>query len=540
MMNKKIKILDCTLRDGGYYCGWDFSQEIVLEYIHAMNAARVDVVEIGFRLPKSDSFMGAFAFCDDEFLKGLPIAPSIELSVMINLKDFISKESINHSLVDVIFSEKSKSRVDLVRIASGWGEFALAKGLLSILKKKGYKTALNLMQCGGRDPKEVAEKFSIFSESTDIDVLYFADSIGNIRPNDIPNLLLEIKKVWKGEIGIHAHDNLENALPNALVAIDSGVTWIDSTVLGMGRGAGNTKTENLLLELFQRGLTQYDYQAVFPLVLGRFADLQKKYAWGSTLLYRLSALYNIHPSYAQVLLASVHHDAHQLVSIMEGLKEIRASSFNENLLSDAVRVAHRSSSGDWDPESTIRGKEILIIASGPGAQKYKEAITSFIIKRRPYVLSLNITDAIRPDLIDAYAACHPIRLLSDLEQYNDLEKPLILPRDSLSEEMLDKIKNHRICNFGLRVEKDKFEVSKTGCVLPSPLVVAYALSIATAAGSKRVLLCGFDGYESSDPRQEEMNEIINLYNRIENRPSIIAVTPTTYSLEKSSIFYPEL
>ena len=74
-----------------------------------------------------------------------------------------------------------------------------------------------------------------------IKILYFADSLGSLKPKDIRMIVSQIKKNWKGEIGIHTHDNLGKALDNTLEAIKLGVTWVDSTVTGMGRGPGNSK-----------------------------------------------------------------------------------------------------------------------------------------------------------------------------------------------------------------------------------------------------------------------------------------------------------
>ena len=81
------------------------------------------------------------------------------------------------------------------------------------------------------------------------DVLYFADSLGAMDSEDVSKCIKLIKKNWNGEIGIHTHNNLGKAVSNSISAIKNGVTWVDSTVTGMGRGPGNSETEYMLIEM---------------------------------------------------------------------------------------------------------------------------------------------------------------------------------------------------------------------------------------------------------------------------------------------------
>ena len=117
------------------------------------------------------------------------------------------------------------------------------------LKNLGYKVCLNIMQISSMDSKAIAiASKNIFSWKC-IDVLYFADSFGNLEPESIESIISVMSSQWKGDLGIHTHDNLGLALSNTLRALDEGVTWLDSTVTGMGRGPGNARTEELAIEL---------------------------------------------------------------------------------------------------------------------------------------------------------------------------------------------------------------------------------------------------------------------------------------------------
>ncbi len=89
MKNKKLKILDCTLRDGGYYNNWDFDHELVELYLKSMKEASIDVIEIGFRSPPKQSFMGPYVYSMDDYLETLPLPKDILVGVMINTGDAI-------------------------------------------------------------------------------------------------------------------------------------------------------------------------------------------------------------------------------------------------------------------------------------------------------------------------------------------------------------------------------------------------------------------------------------------------------------------
>src|SRR3989338_2824405 len=118
--NMGVQILDCTLRDGGYYCDWDYEDSTVSRYLDAVVGAGVSVVEVGFRSKSNakDGFMGKFKFCPERVLKPLFQKRSIRVAVMIDGKNFISDKKIDDRNLDVLFNKKPESLVDLVRVTT--------------------------------------------------------------------------------------------------------------------------------------------------------------------------------------------------------------------------------------------------------------------------------------------------------------------------------------------------------------------------------------------------------------------------------------
>ena len=136
---KKIKILDCTLRDGGYYNNWDFSIDLINDYLKAMPMAGVDYVELGFRSLYKSTFKGAYAYTKDEFLESLKIPKKLKVAVMVNASDLLNygtKDPIKNA--KLLFSRKRIQEVNLVRIAAHHHEIKKILKVINFLKRYGY------------------------------------------------------------------------------------------------------------------------------------------------------------------------------------------------------------------------------------------------------------------------------------------------------------------------------------------------------------------------------------------------------------------
>ena len=126
------------------------------------------------------------------------------------------------------------------------------------------------------------------------DVLYFA-SLGAMDMNAFKDCIESLRSHWKGELGIHAHNNLGKAVANSLAAIQGGVTWIDSTITGMGRGPGNSETEYILIEMqkfSKKNLIFCQLQANKKL----FRTFKLRYKWDQTHFFT-AGKHSIHPTF---------------------------------------------------------------------------------------------------------------------------------------------------------------------------------------------------------------------------------------------------
>jgi 4-hydroxy 2-oxovalerate aldolase len=534
--NNSLVTLDCTLRDGGYYNSWDFDEKIVSRYLQSIGTAGVDVIEIGFRLPPKGKFLGAFAYSTDHCLRKLTLPESSLLAVMTNAKDFISYDGGVKQAVKDMFDKAENSPLSIVRICSHFEGVKDSKAITEELKALGYQVCFNLMQVTEKTPDELAHVTKEIASWGTVDVFYFADSLGAMNTADVQKTVETIQKEWKSAIGIHAHDNKGQALSNTTAAIDCGVQWLDGTVLGMGRGAGNTPIEYLLLKLKEKGYDKYDPESVFIIAMEDFKKLQTEYGWGSNLLYYLSASYGIHPTYVQEMISALHYDSHQILEALKTLKKWGANAYSQDHLREAMLGGVSFTEGTWSAKDWVKGRDVLIIGAGPNARAHSSALVDFIDVCKPYVISLNSEPNIPSEKIDTYAVCHYTRLMTELDRYTDFACPVLMPHGILSETIKKKISGLSILDYGIHVKSHTFEMKKKSCTIPGFLVAPYVFAAATVGGAKRIFLAGFDGYGPGDPRQEEMAEVIGLYKANKKAAELIALTPSTYDIEHSSVY----
>ena len=177
-----------------------------------------------------------------------------------------------------------------------------------------------------------------------------------------------------------------------------------------------------------------------------------------------------------------------------------------------------------------------MVSSGPKFTEYKKEIEKYIIKNKPFVIALNTSVKINKKFIDLYVACNPLKLLADADLYKSIKSPLALPASLLSEKLNKKFKKIKILDFGIGLKNNSFKFFKQCSYIPKLYTVAYALSIAASGRAKKILLAGFDGYERTDRRQKMVDEILSTYSSSRGSRPIIAVTPSSYSVEKKSIY----
>ncbi|MCS5489178.1 aldolase catalytic domain-containing protein [Algoriphagus limi] len=280
-----IKLLDCTLRDGGYYTNWDFDKTLVDQYVAAMEALPVSYLELGYRSLPQKGYYGEYFYSPVDRLKALKeMAPNTGFALMIDEKN------ADPQVIPQLF-KPLQGICEMVRMAVAPNKIADAIVLAQILKDLGFLVAVNIMYIS--KIKLEARFFDQVNQGEGfVDFLYLVDSYGGIMPKEVGEKIRMAKENTPFTIGFHGHNNMELALANSYTAMQNGAGMIDATVTGMGRGAGNLKTE-LILTYLQ---AQLDWRVDFSQlshILPFFEEMQRNYGWGTNLPYMISGAYSL-------------------------------------------------------------------------------------------------------------------------------------------------------------------------------------------------------------------------------------------------------
>lgn len=215
-----MKILDCTLRDGGYYTNWDFSSEVVKTYIETTNKLPVDYLEVGYRNKPTKEYMGKFGYTPVSILKKLRKSSNKKLAVMLNEKSTLP-EDLDELLTPI------KGLTDMVRLAVDPKNFERAVVLAKAVKAMGFEVAFNTMYMS-KWSTEYKGFLDNLSEINGVaDLFCMVDSFGGITPSEVRDITAKVKANTTSAVGFHGHNNLQLGLINTMTAIKCGVDFVD-------------------------------------------------------------------------------------------------------------------------------------------------------------------------------------------------------------------------------------------------------------------------------------------------------------------------
>ena len=281
--NTTMKLLDCTLRDGGYYTNWNFSSDIVEMYLQTVSKLPISYVEIGYLSDVKDN-NGPFYhlnYNSISFAKKI-LRKDQKVYAMVNTKEIKNIKQLTSIIA------KTKGSIDGVRFAVDPHKVIKFLKILDPVKKKFPKISfnINLMYLSKWHMNLNFSKKIINLLSKKVDVISIVDSFGSMLPQDIKNFLKKIN-YEKKNMGCHFHNNCGLALASTLTALDNGCNFADSTFLGMGRGAGNAATE-LLLALKSPKNSKISSFEINNLI-EKIEVLKGNLKWGSSFSYAFAA-----------------------------------------------------------------------------------------------------------------------------------------------------------------------------------------------------------------------------------------------------------
>lgn len=290
----EIRVVDCTLRDGGLVNDFFFTDEFVKELYQANIRSSVDYMEFGYKASKElfdVKKFGKWKFCDDKDIRAVvgDNKTDMKIAVMADVGrcDF-RKDILN----------KKDSPIDLVRIATYINTIPAAVEMIEDCTKKGYETTVNIMAVSKSNDVDIDAALELLCQSS-VGTIYLVDSYGSLYPEQVRRLCdkyLDVAEKYGKKVGIHAHNNQQLAFANTTEAIIKGVSYLDATVSGLGRGCGNCPSE-LLLGFLKN--PKYRINPLLKFVEDHILPLRESgVVWGYDVPYLLTGIMNQHPKTA--------------------------------------------------------------------------------------------------------------------------------------------------------------------------------------------------------------------------------------------------
>ncbi len=500
-----MKILDCTIRDGGYYTNWDFNKDLVKIYLESLNNLPIEYLEVGYRSPKLKNYYGEYYYCPIYVLESIKKTSNKKLVIILNEKDI----KIEH--IDALLSP-CKEIITMVRLAIDPQNLDRAIVLAEKIKSMGFEIGFNVMYMSKWKGQN-----QFLSELKHIngvaDIFYMVDSYGGIYPEQVKETFEIVRSQTTVPIGFHGHNNLELALINSLTAIDCGAEMIDATITGMGRGAGNLKTELLLTALNARDGLTIDFNALAD-VTASFSKLQLEYGWGTNLPYMVSGANSLPQKDVMEWITKRFYSINSILRALNNQK-------------DKVKDNEQFPVFSQDKKY----KKVIIIGGGHSAVEHQEAIKQMVST------SENIC------MIHASSRHALIYKALNVNQYfclvgnegNRLEK-IFSDLGNFNGQCILPAYPRKMGTYVPKIISEKvFELIKvTFTDNLNDTHTAIALECCIELGAEQIYFAGYDGYAGQNLNQREidlLNENESLFQAFKKSTNkqLVSLTPTIYN-----------
>lgn len=476
-----IKLVDCTLRDGGYINNWNFGFETIKEIVKKLVSSKIDAIEIGFfKNVNYNKNQTIFSSVSDikEFIT--PKDNNIQYIAMLDMSDPFPIEKIE---------KYDGSSIDAFRIIFKKNKIHEAAKYCEQIQKLGYKVFIQLVGTDSYTESELINAISLFNPLNP-NIFSIVDTFGVIKKKMFMQYVNIANKFLNPNIalGYHSHNNLQQAFGNAEALTELTLDrdlYIDACVFGMGRGAGNLNLELFAEYMNENFKTAYRIEPILEIIDEYLNEIFQKNFWGYSLPFYLSASTGSHPYYA-----SFYADKGTLTlkSFRELLKSIPiddrrnfSTDKAEHYYSEYLQNYIDDKNTLHQLKSSFENKNILILAPGMSLESNIDLIENYVYINKPIVISVNfISDQIKSDFVFS----------SNIRRYRKLNINKQI-KTIITSNIREKVEYDYMVNFS------SFACEKNDIIDNSGIML---LNLLVYLNVKNVVLVGFDGYSSDNQR----------------------------------------
>lgn len=486
-----IKLLDCTLRDGGYINQWKFGKENICGILQRLSQSDIDLIECGFltELCKNENYT---LFSDaDELNQYIPSPnPNTMYVAMIAIGEKeIHPDKICDAKDTILDGIRLTFHLDQAKKAFEWAE---------LLKKKGYQVFIQPVGS------------ACYTDETILDLLkkvntlapyafYIVDTLGAMSIKDMMHMLHLIDKNLNPNIalGYHSHNNLQLSFANAQNMAEFGfkrTILIDCSVYGMGRGAGNLCTELMMDYLKKSRDAQYDVIPILEIVDNYLMTIYLKHPWGYSVAYFLASTFSCHPNYVSYLLTKQNMQVHTIRSLLQQIPQKCRLEYHPEIIENIYRMYQMNSIDDSKEVTRLRkllkGKSILMLAPGKSIKSKHKQIDTYRKKHHPFVIATNFIPNVPVDLY----------FIANQKRYERIRDSLPLEQTIFTSNIKDLPQDAHVISYSELLNSSRTIFDSSGLML---------LKLLIRAKVKQVSIAGMDGFRIHPQENYFENQFIH-------------------------------
>lgn len=473
-----IKILDCTLRDGGYVNNWHFGRKAIETMLFNLSKSNTDIIECGFLTNKT--YDPDYSLYNSVEQLNELVSSDSSMNTMYVAMIAIGEREIN----PVLLSDADSTVLDGIRLTFHPNEIDLAFEWAEIIKSKGYKLFMQPVGTTNYTDKQFLDLLERINKLEPY-AFYIVDTLGVMYEKDLIRQVFLVDNNLKPSIslGYHSHNNFQLAFSNAQALSQYNTKRniiIDCSANGMGRGAGNLCSE-LFMDYLNRTFSKnYDVLPVLEIVDRYLIPISLSNPWGYNSAYFLSASNNCHPNYSSYLMAKHSLSMPAIGSILKQIPQNEKRFFNKALIEKIYQDYQSNAVDDIEILDRLRkkldGKNVLVISPGSTVKSEKGSILKYISKKKPFVISVNfIPDYIKPNIV----------FVGNAIRCSELEDKLNLKKTVFTSNIKNLPKKAVCINYPELINATDDASDSSGLMV---------LKLLKKASVKSVALAGYDGF----------------------------------------------
>lgn len=524
-----IKILDCTLRDGGYINDWRFGKKEIKQIINHLDKAKIEIIEVGFLTDIAHTDEQSLFYNSNEVDKVCTDVKNSKIAAMIALGE---KE-----IDPAVLPPKSETKLDIVRITFHRTEEEIGKAIsfAKCLMEKGYKVCMQPIGTSAYSDDALLDLINRINELSPY-ALYLVDTLGAFYNDDILRLvyLVDHNLAPQIKLGFHSHNNLQMSFSNAqkILELHSNRDFIiDSSLFGMGRGAGNLCTE--LISKYTNSISKSSYGLVYihEAIENYIYPIYIENQWGYNVHYYMAATHKCHPSYASYLMNKQTLTMNEVNLLLQNLPKDERHIFDKTLIETLYlnfqnKKSDTASCVDASEIFKDKSRPVLLLAPGKTLIEYKSDIKAFIKENNPVIISINNSyEAFNED----YIFISNNKRLYSLDYDSSKGKIIVTSNLPALNDNFLQVNYSDLCDYSFEAPDN------AGMML---------LRLLASAGIEKAYLAGFDGFSSKGKQSYYSRKFINDFseeeahaknfsigtqiNALRKRLSIEFLTPSIY------------